>query len=215
MLPAQQKVKSGSRQVGLLASSNRIQTTFKQTFGNLDANFAPFETFDDRSRSALRVVTNRPMQLLATLAVVLLTAVKADAAEFMASNWRSCSPNGIINVTEVAVYPSPIRAGARATILLNTTQTFPVPGGSLTASVKYLGFKVYSKVGDLCIAVQCPLLPGSKTLTLKTDPMPRVLPPGRMQLLLRAEGNKPQKEPLFCIEIDLRNSAASKATAVS
>jgi hypothetical protein len=65
---------------------------------------------------------------------------------------------------------------------------------------RYLGVHVFSKTGDLCEAIPCPLGPGHTTLTLH-EAMPGFLPPGRMTLKMEATSD--DAVALWCVEIGL------------
>ncbi|KAH7620296.1 hypothetical protein Ndes2526B_g04215 [Nannochloris sp. 'desiccata'] len=137
------------------------------------------------------------------LLVCTLSSVKAD--------WRLCGGRqtfSLLNVTEVEVFPSPIKAGDTTHFqIIGSLTNEEIYSGTLQASVKYLGFRVFKKQGHLCEQeggpVNCPLLPGATSLDLE-ETMPGFLPPGRMILTLQASRN--DSKPLFCVDIDLNGS---------
>ena len=128
-----------------------------------------------------------------------------------AADWNLCgSGDEAIFISEVLVNPDPIQAGTPALFHFNATQK---PGvkvfeGTLHASVKYFGVKVFQKSGDLCSAVNCPLLPGPAILDFQ-ESMPGFLPPGKMVLTLEASRN--DRLPLFCVDIELSSNKKKDA----
>eukprot|EP00887_Chlorella_sp_A99_P001132 scaffold14.g1132.t1 len=143
------------------------------------------------------------------LAVSLLMALALGACPRAgAESWRACSSEGSVQVQSANVSPNPIPPGGSTRFQLEAVALAGVPGGRLTATVKYLGFKVFKKAGDLCDAVACPLAPGPATLTL-VEHMPGLAPPGSYSIQLEAAAAEPGQGALFCVEIDFR--VASKA----
>ena len=135
---------------------------------------------------------------LVFLVLTLSSCVQAE--------WRLCGGEQTfaLNVTEVEIFPSPIKAGSTTHFQIIGYQCEETYSGTLRASVKYLGFKVFEKEGHLCDnaggPVHCPLLPGEASLDLQ-ETMPGFLPPGKMVLTLEASRN--DSMPVFCVDIDL------------
>lgn len=143
-----------------------------------------------------------------SLALLALLAVLCPRAS--AASWRQCAgPSAAIDVSDVIVVPDPIQAGAKVTFTLSGEQApgIEVDSGTLRASVKYMGFKVFTKSGDLCANLaaptRCPLLPGNASIEL-IETMPGYLPPGKM--VLRLEGVQ-ERQQIFCVEVELASGA--------
>ena len=84
------------------------------------------------------------------------------------TSWKRCDPgSALMDVTAVSVDPDPLRPGVQALFKLNVVQHAVVEAGKLTASVRYFGIQVYSKVGDLCEVGACPLPAGTHELKIK------------------------------------------------
>jgi hypothetical protein len=148
------------------------------------------------------------------LFICTLSSVKAD--------WRLCGgrkPFSLLNVTKVEIFPTPIKAGDNTQFhIIGLLQNEAIHSGTLEASVKYLGVRVFKKQGHLCEQeggpISCPLLPGATSLDLK-ETMPGFLPPGKMILTLQASKN--DSKPLFCVDIDLNgtgNNSKKKSSLV-
>jgi ML domain len=139
----------------------------------------------------------------------ILILLLCNLAACVKAEWRLCGGDQTfqLNVTEVDINPLPITAGSIVHFQIIGYQNEETYSGTLKASVKYLGFKVFQKTGNLCEdeggPVNCPLLPGATSLDLQ-EQMPGFLPPGKMVLTLQASRN--DSMPLFCVDIDLNNS---------
>jgi hypothetical protein len=138
--------------------------------------------------------------ILALLLSILGSSARAE--------WRLCSTRQpfSLNVTDVLITPSPIKAGDVTHFTIIGSLENEETSGTLEASVKYLGFKVFTKSGNLCDSeggpIKCPLLPGATSLDLQ-ETMPGFLPPGKMVLTLSAARNG---SIVFCVDIDLNGS---------
>lgn len=131
-----------------------------------------------------------------------------------AVEWHLCgSDSEAISIKDVAVSPDPIQAGLETIFILDASQRQDVEvyAGTLEASVKYLGVRVFKKTGDLCEALSCPLLPGDSSLALKQT-MPGFLPPGKMVLTLQATRN--DSLPLFCVDIELNGKKVGNGRGI-
>lgn len=151
------------------------------------------------------------------MALPLLALLAALCGPSAAASWRTCAgPSAAIEVAAVSVSPDPIPAGARVVFALSGLQHpgVEVRSGTLRASVKYMGFRVFSKSGDLCPALAapgCPLLPGNVTVEL-VETMPGYLPPGKM--VMRLEGTR-ERLQVFCVEVELASGAARARAGVA
>lgn len=103
-------------------------------------------------------------------------------------------------MTDFSLNPDPIEAGSPATFSLFTEHDIDVEDGSLTASVQYFGFKVFSKTGPLCEPVSCPMEKGNNVLDF-VESMPAFLPPGKLVLTLH--GKRADNLDLFCVKVNL------------
>lgn len=117
------------------------------------------------------------------------------------ADWQHCKRvTGAFNVTDFSLNPDPIEAGSPATFSLFTEHDIDVEDGSLTASVQYFGFKVFSKTGPLCEPVSCPIQKGANILDF-IEQMPAFLPPGKLVLTLH--GKRADNLDLFCVKVNL------------
>lgn len=103
--------------------------------------------------------------------------------------------------------PVPAHAGDEITFRINGTLDHDVAAGLLEVWVDYLGFHVYSRKGDLCQAVPCPLRAGAQSLELRQR-LPRVAPPGPYLGVFQA---REEGGPLlFCVNINFRVAVAEQ-----
>ena len=138
-------------------------------------------------------ILERSVWLAGILAVWCCCAHGAD--------WEHCKRvTWAFNVTDFSLNPDPIEAGSPATFSLFTEHDIDVEDGSLTASVQYFGFKVFSKTGPLCEPVSCPIDKGTNVLDF-VENMPGFLPPGKLVLTLH--GKRADNLDLFCVKVNL------------
>lgn len=107
-----------------------------------------------------------------------------------------------------STHPVPAHAGDEIEFSINGTLDHEVSAGLLEVWVDYLGFHVYSKRGDLCEAVPCPLRPGPQRLALRQR-LPHVAPPGPYLGVFQA---REEGGPLlFCMNINFRVAMSEQA----
>ena len=153
------------------------------------------------------------MNLLPFALLLLLTSLQQPST---AIKWDVCSKTketkSAIAITDIAVTPEPIIAGTSTLFQLTAYQQIQVGAGKLSAQVRYLGFKVFSKDGELCEVLDCPMLPGPSVLNF-TQHMPGYLPPGKLVLTVEALRN--DSLLLFCVDIELSSSSVTNTARSS
>ena len=132
--------------------------------------------------------------------VTLVTiAILSHVICITAADWERCQGvSTAFNVTEMAITPNPIQPGAPVKFSLFTEHDVDVEDGLLTATVNYMGFRVFHKKGDLCLPLQCPISRGRNILDF-IESMPAFLPPGRMTMTLH--GRRTDDLDLFCVKV--------------
>ncbi|KDD74907.1 hypothetical protein H632_c996p1 [Helicosporidium sp. ATCC 50920] len=141
---------------------------------------------------------------LATLAIVCLCVAHA-------LDWEDCGDaENAFAVSSVDLTPNPVNRGTKAHFAINGNSTLNVDAGSISMTVRYLGFPIWYQTDNLCEKTTCPVQPGEVEIIFD-QLFPKFTPTGSYSLTLQGSNGD---QGLFCIKASFEVVSASLADAM-
>ncbi|KAK9068536.1 hypothetical protein SSX86_012651 [Deinandra increscens subsp. villosa] len=135
------------------------------------------------------------------LFIALLYFLSVTAPSIHATDFKYCNKKKdyAVTISGVEISPDPITKGKETSFIISAFTDKPLSGGKVVIGVAYFGWSVFSKTGDLCANISCPIPTGDFTISY-SQLLPAIAPPGSYTLTLKVQDAN--KSDLTCIKFD-------------